>query len=437
METKVEPEFQSALTTYAKDHAEPAWSLELRQKMLTQYPTLPLPRYEKIDYQKWDLLNATKPVTTISDADLTDDLNIDFAASKNLLVEVGKSVMAAQLDPALAAQGVIFTDIFTAMRDYPELVEKYYMKTAVKADNNRLTAFHAAFMNGGAFLYVPKNVAIKDPIQAYYIQDSTRKQDFVPHVLVIAEEGSELTYHENLSTSGTESNLANIVVEVIAKDNAHVHFSAVDQLSGKTTTYLNRHAILATDATVDWAVGFMNDGNVVGDFSTDLRGKGSHTEVKVVAITTGKQVQGIDTKVTNYGQHTIGHILQHGVILEDSTLTFNGVGHIVKGARGSDAQQESRVLMLSTTARGDADPILLIDENDVTAGHAASVGRVDEGQMYYLMSRGISKKVAERLVIRGFLGSVITEIPSKTVRERLTATIERKLENGQKSESDS
>ena len=135
--------------------------------------------------------------------------------------------------------------------------------------------------------------------------------------------------------------------------------------------------------------------------------------------------------MTNIGPRSIGHILQHGVILEDATLTFNGIGHILKGAKGADAQQENRVLMLSRTARGDANPLLLIDENDVQAGHAASVGRVDEQQMYYLMSRGLSKEVAQRLVIRGFLGAVLSEIPDKNVRQQLTDTIERKLIDGQ------
>jgi len=151
------------------------------------------------------------------------------------------------------------------------------------------------------------------------------------------------------------------------------------------------------------------------------------SEVKIVAISMGKQVQGIDTRVTNYGRHSIGHILQHGVIRDKSTLTFNGIGHIIKGAKGADAQQESRVLMLSDKARGDANPILLIDENDVTAGHAASVGRVDPEEMYYLMSRGLRKQDAERLVIRGFLGSVIAAIPIKAVRDELVEVIERKL----------
>jgi len=108
-------------------------------------------------------------------------------------------------------------------------------------------------------------------------------------------------------------------------------------------------------------------------------------------------------------------------------LTFNGIGHILKGAKGADAQQESRVLMLSDQARGDANPILLIDEHEVTAGHAASVGRVDPEEMYYLMSRGLRKEDAERLVIRGFLGSVLTAIPVKAVQQELVEVIEGKL----------
>ena len=133
------------------------------------------------------------------------------------------------------------------------------------------------------------------------------------------------------------------------------------------------------------------------------------------------------TTILNRGRHTIGHIFQRGVILNRSTLVFNGIGKIIKGAKGSDAQQESRVLMLSRRARGDANPLLLIDENDVTAGHAASVGRVDENQMYYLMSRGISEQVARKLVIRGFMGEVLAKMPTKAAQRQVVEEIERKL----------
>lgn len=217
---------------------------------------------------------------------------------------------------------------------------------------------------------------------------------------------------------------ANITVEVIAQDGAQIKFSAIDRLGENVTAYISRRGKLDDDSMIDWAIGVMNEGNVIADFDSDLFGRGSHADMKVVALSRGKQIQGIDSRVTNYGCNSIGNILQHGVILEKGTLTFNGIGHIIKGAKGADAQQESRVLMLSDKARSDANPILLIDENDVTAGHAASIGQVDPEDMYYLMSRGLDQATAERLVVRGFLGSVIVEIPVKEVRAEMIETID-------------
>lgn len=415
-------------------HQEPDWFAALRQTALGQIEKLDLPIFEKINYKHWPIMAASAPTLTTSVTDTLPEMVADLTADQPYVIQVGQTIAKLNLPSELAEQGVIFTDIFTALQDYPELVHEYYMQVTVKPDEDRLTAFHTALMNSGMFLYVPKNVVIKQPITAYYVQDSTQVTDFIHHVLIVAEQNSEFSYLENLQTMGDHKNLANMVVEVIAKDNSHVHFSAVDAFGKSVTTYLNRRGHLMRDARIDWALGFMNDGNIIGDFDSDLVGDGSHAETKVVAISTGKQIQGIDTRVTNIGPRSIGHILQHGVILEDATLTFNGIGHIIKGAKGADAQQENRVLMLSRTARGDANPLLLIDENDVQAGHAASVGRVNEQQMYYLMSRGLSKEVAQRLVIRGFLGAVLTEIPDKNVRQQLTDTIERKLIDGQKSE---
>ncbi|KRL67856.1 Fe-S cluster assembly protein SufD [Companilactobacillus versmoldensis] len=427
MRPSLKDDFMDATVAFSKNHNEPLWFQKMREEALINSEELSLPVYEKINYRSWRLDHPKNPF-----AEVNTDQKFDQPETNNLLIQDGDQTLVSKLDPKLAEQGVIFTDIWTAMQKCPKLVQKYLLTKTMKPAENRLVSLNLALMNGGSFLYVPKNVQIKDSIQAVYLQDNDQKKDFFHHVLVVADEGSEVTYLENfLSRGNTEENIANVVVEVVAEDNTHVHFSALDQFGENVSTYLNRHGYVGNNSELDWAIGFMNDAKVVGDFGTDLRGEGSHTEAKVVAITTGEQVQGIDTKVTNYGQHSIGHIMQHGVILQSSTLTFNGVGHIVKGARGSDAQQESRVLMLSRTARGDADPILLIDENDVTAGHAASVGRVNEDQMYYLMSRGIDEKTAQRLVIRGFLSSVIREIPEEEVRDRLTEMIERKLLNGQ------
>lgn len=419
-------DYTAQIQDYSLSQGEPEWLLNRRIQALEKIETLALPMIERVKIHRWPLTE----VTTMID-DTVSGAVYDFEQVENnpLIVQHSTQTLVEQMPAHLIEKGVILTDIQTAVQDHSDLVEKALMQQAVHYDEDKLTAFHMAFMNSGIFLYIPKNVAIEEPVEALFYQDSHANTNFVKHVLIVAEENSEVSYLERFQTvgEGTEKATANIVVEVIAKQGAKVKFAAIDQLGEHVTTYINRRANVDRDASVDWAIGIMNDGNVVADFDSDLVGEGSHSEVKAVAISAGRQTQGIDTRVTNSGRHSVGHILQHGVIRERGTLTFNGIGHILKGAVGADAQQESRVLMLSDQARGDANPILLIDENEVTAGHAASVGRVDPEEMYYLMSRGLEKTEAERLVIRGFLGSVLTAIPIKAVRDELAEVIERKL----------
>lgn len=414
------------IKAFSLRNEEPTWMTELRTAALEKAESLELPSIERVKFHRWPLFNVNTEEYT---PQKTSVPSFDEMEDNPVIVQQNSVTTFEQVSAKLAEQGVILTDIFTAMKEHPELVKKYYMSKAVLIDEDRLTALHAAFMNSGIFLYVPKNVVVEEAVEALFIQDSDSTQPFFKHVLIVADENSEVNYLERYQTIGSQkaSVSANIVVEVIAKAGAKVKFSAVDQLGENLSTYMNRRGHILRDASVDWALGVMNDGDVVADFDSDLVGEGAHSEVKVVAISAGKQTQGIDTRVTNKASHSIGHILQHGVIRERGTLTFNGIGHILKGAKGADAQQESRVLMLSDKARGDANPILLIDENEVTAGHAASVGRVDPEEMYYLMSRGLRKEDAERLVIRGFLGSVITAIPVKKVQKEFVDVIEGKL----------
>ncbi|MDU3188324.1 MAG: SufD family Fe-S cluster assembly protein [Streptococcus mitis] len=352
---------------FSEMHAEPSWLADLRQKAFDKIETLELPVIERVKFHRWNLGDGT-----ITENEPSANVP-DFTALDNhlKLVQVGTQTVFEQTPVELAEQGVVFTDFHSALEEIPELIEEFFM-SSVKYDDDKLAAYHTAYFNSGAVLYIPDNVEIAEPIEGIFYQDSDSDVPFNKHIMIIA---------------------------------------------GK----------LGNDASIDWAIGVMNEGNVVADFDSDLIGNGSHADLKVVALSSGRQVQGIDTRVTNYGCNSIGNILQHGVILEKATLTFNGIGHIIKGAKGADAQQESRVLMLSDQARSDANPILLIDENDVTAGHAASIGQVDPEDMYYLMSRGLDKATAERLVVRGFLGSVIVEIPVKEVRDEMIATIEEKL----------
>lgn len=415
------------ITLFSASQEEPQWMLDLRLKALEKCEELDLPKIERVKIHRWPLMN----VGNLNEEILGNPVlpSFDEMEDNPMIIQGRTTTLYEQMPVELSEQGVVFTDIFTAMREHSELVEEYFMTKAVPMGEDKMTAFHTAFLNGGVFLYVPKNVVVKEAFESLFFQSMTDNSAWIKHVLIVAEENSEVTYLERLHTEGegSEKISANFVVEVIAKPGSKVKFAAIDRLGENVSTYMNRRAHVMRDASVDWALGIMNDGDVIADFDSDLAGVGSHSEVKVVAISSGRQVQGIDTRVTNMAPHSVGNILQHGVIRERGTLTFNGIGHILKGAKGADAQQESRVLMLSDKARGDANPILLIDEFEVTAGHAASAGRLDPEELYYLMSRGIPQKEAERLVTRGFLGSVITAIPVKAVQDEFVEVIDRKL----------
>ena len=412
------------ITLFSELHAEPSWLQDLRKKAFDKIDQLELPTIERVKFHRWNLGDGTITESEAS-ANIPDFTALD---SNVKLVQFGTQTVFEQIPQSLADQGVLFTDFHSALEEIPQLVEDYFM-SSVKYDDDKLAAYHTAYFNSGAVLYIPDNVEIEEAIEGIFYQDSDSDVPFNKHILIIAGKNSKFSYLERLESkgNGSEKATANVTVEVIARSSAQVKFAAIDRLGENVTAYISRRGKLGQDASIDWAIGVMNEGNVVADFDSDLIGNGSHADLKVVALSSGRQVQGIDTRVTNFGCNSIGNILQHGVILEKGTLTFNGIGHIIKGAKGADAQQESRVLMLSDQARSDANPILLIEENDVTAGHAASIGQVDPEDMYYLMSRGLDQHTAERLVVRGFLGSVIVEIPVKEVRDEMIATIEEKL----------
>ena len=405
---------------------EPDWMLNKRLDALELADELAEPVIERLRYNRWPLWDV--PVLDAEDGVTAIDVDeyVDTPSKAMRVVQAGNQSVREQVPAHLAKQGVIFTDIRTALIDHPEKVKEAY-QTAVQSDRDKAAAFNAAFMNSGVFLYIPKNVVIEDPVEAIFIQDALRADAYVKHVIIYADVNAQVNYVERWLTAGNEKTSANIIVEVIAKDGARINYSSVDLLGENTTAYFNRVGHVLRDATIDWALGVMNDGNVIADLDTHLIGDGSESDLKAVGLSWGRQTQVVDSNVVNFGSNSVGNIFQHGVILDRATLTFNGIGKIHKNAKNADAQQESRVLMLSEKARGDANPILLIDEFEVTAGHAASVGRIDPTELYYLMSRGIPKEEAQRLAIRGFLGNVISNIPLKSIRDELVNVIERKL----------
>lgn len=409
----------------------PEWFQNTRHEAFGIWETLELPTIERVKFNRWPLFNkqihaAESDIDPLSYS-VADALSLEDEQSVKL-VHAGNQTIMETVPYHLIEQGVIVTDLMEAMMAYPELVQPY-LYSVIPPQDDKILAYNTAYLNGGIFVYIPKNTHISVPIEVILLQDSRYKQAFNKRVLIVVDENSQVDYLERLQTMGDVANNATIVAEVIVKQGARIKYLSLDTFGAQTHAYVKRYAVTERDAHIEWAVGTLNDGNVILDSDTYLNGDGSESQVAIVGISNERQVQAIDTKVVNRGKHSVGNILQHGVILDRATLTFNGIGLIEKYAKGADAQQESRVLMLSEKARGDANPILLIEEFEVTAGHAASVGQVDEEQLYYLMSRGLSRKDAEYLVIRGFLGPVIVSMPSAKVRQELVNIIDEKLDS--------
>ncbi|HDR7562932.1 TPA: Fe-S cluster assembly protein SufD [Bacillus mycoides] len=420
---------QETIRQRASEVNEAAWLTEFRLQALAQATELPMPTPDKTKIEKWDFIgkgDAAKQEPVSSLTELPEAVKNLIDENNSVLVQRTGTTAFVSLADEAKEKGVIFTDIVTAATEHAELVQKYLMKDGVKVDEHRLTALHAALINGGAFVYVPKNVVLETPLQAVFLVDG-EEANVYNHVLFVADTNSTVTYVENYVANENAKGIANIVAEVIVEQGAQVKFGAVDLLAKDVTTYVNRRGIVGRDGRIDWALGLMNDGNTISENVTNLMGDGSYADTKTVTIGRGNQTQNFTTKVVHFGKHSEGWILKHGVQKDSATSIFNGIGKIEHGASKSNAQQSSRVLMLDEKARGDANPILLIDEDDVMAGHAASVGRVDPYQLYYLMSRGIPKREAERLVIHGFLAPVVNELPIEGVKAQLVEVIERKV----------
>lgn len=417
----------------ANARGESEFLIGKRKEAVEQFDSLEMIKPDKTKVDKWDFFNVTSPVVEGSTFNTLEELPegvkelIDLDKVENIYVQHNNTPAYLQLNEGLKNKGVIVENIIDASQNHPELLEQYFMTDGVKLDENKLTAYHAALLNGGVFIYVPKDVKIEEPIQSVVLHDDESASLF-NHVLLVADEGSEVTFVENyFSNLESSTEKINIISEVLAKDNAKVTYGSVDFLPKKMTGYVNRRGVASNDATIDWALGLMNDSDIIYDNTTYLMGDRSNSDLKIVHVGRDAQKSNFTTQIIHYGKDSNGHILKHGVMKDSATSIFNGIGYIKHGATRADAQQESRVLMLSGDARGDANPILLIDEDDVTAGHAASVGRVDELQLFYLMSRGISQKEAERLVIHGFLDAVVSALPIESVKAQLKEVIELKV----------
>lgn len=409
---------------------EPDWMRKLRRDHLDLFFQLPLPDTGKLKIEKWDFSRfsflQSEERQIGADQGPEELSGLVAKDQRQFIVQENGNLLHEEIPASLQRKGVLLMDIRKALREHPDLVRRYFLKGGKREAKDRLAALHAALWNGGVFLYVPANVVIDEPLLVYH----SLTEDMAlmnPHTILVLEENSQVRFVEvKSSLQKTQGSLLSMT-EIFVGKGAKLSFAGVYRLGAGTVAYDYKSAEVDADGQVDWSLGEMGDGNSVAENETRLIGQGAAATSKLIGIGTGEQKGYFTSRVFHHGKRTDSDILAKGVLLDRAVQVYSGITKIEKGATKANGEQTERIMMLSGEARGDANPILLIDEDDVKCGHAASVGRIDDTQVYYLMSRGIPRKEAERLLIFAFLQPVLEGIPLPAVRELLLKAIEGKL----------
>ena len=407
----------------------------LRKQAFEEFLALPTPSQETEEWRYTDLsgLELTfAPSAAGVRAENLDGIEeriLQAAGSvgerAGLQIQHNSIVAVSHLDPALAAKGVIFTDLDLAAREHPEFVEPY-LHALVPTARTRFTALHGAFRTGGTFLYVPDGVVVEAPIQTLVWLDADGAAVF-PHTLIVVGEDAEVTFIDRYVSPDLGRALSDAVVEIHTGPASRVRYVSIQEWGSGVVHLGIQRARLARD--VDFrsvAVGF-GASLARAEAESVLAEPGASSEMLGVFFADGHQHFDHRTEQDHVAPACHSDLLYKGALRDESRAVYSGWVHVRPGARGTDAMQTSRNIVLSDRAKADAIPNLEIENNDVRCGHAASVGPVEEETLFYLQSRGISRDEAERLIVFGFFQEVLDRIPLEEVRQGVAAAIEREL----------
>ena len=405
---------------------EPTWFLNTRKLALYKSYTLPFPKLESMELERWNLFNVDFSTLRLENEGNVDIAEYGINSDDFAVVQKNNTIVHVNI-PEKYADKVVIKDIFTAMND--DHVKDSFMSVVDYAES-KVTAVHYTLLNAGLFIDVKDNAVIEEPLQ--YIVISDKEQSLFNHVTIQVGNNAKFNFIENYVNNQKEDKAPfSLVSEVVAHEGAQINYSSITNQPGEKRGTILRRGLTYRDSLINWNVAAMDEADVYHDNTTNILGDGSEANLKIVTLGVKEQKTYFNSEVVNQGLSSKGDILQHGVLLDKSHIVFNGVGFIVKGATGSNAYQSSRMLTLSSEAKADANPMLLIDENDVMAGHGASLGRIDEEQLYYLQSRGLTRKESSRLLVHGFLSPVISELTVDKIKELVTVLIDEKINNNE------
>jgi Fe-S cluster assembly protein SufB len=420
---------------------EPEWMLKLRLKGLGLFDKKPMPAWgadlSGIDFDriKYFVRSTEKQAATWDDlpADIKntyDKLGIPEAEKQRLVSGVAaqyeSEVVYHQINESLEAQGVIFLDTDTALREHEELFREYF-GTVIPVGDNKFAALNTAVWSGGSFIYVPPGVHVEIPLQAYF-RINTENMGQFERTLIIADEGSYVHYVEGCTAPIYSSDsLHSAVVEIIVKKNARVRYTTIQNWSNNVYNLVTKRAAAQQGATMEWIDGNLGSKVTMKYPAVWLLGEHANGEVLSVAFAGEGQHQDAGAKMVHNAPNTSSTIVSKSVARGGGRTSYRGLVQINEGAHGSKSTVKCDALLVDSISRSDTYPYVDVREDDVSMGHEATVSRIGEDQLFYLMSRGMTDDEAAAMIVRGFIEPIARELPMEYAIE-LNRLIELQME---------
>jgi len=403
---------------------EPEWMLEFRLKALDHFMKRPMPTWGG-DLSGLDLDNIffyVKPSNTESKSwdDVPDTIKKTFdrlgipEAERKFLAGVGaqyeSEMVYHKVQDSLAKQGVIFLSIEDGLRQHPDLFREYFGKV-IPIEDNKFAALNSAVWSGGSFIYIPKGVKVDLPLQAYFRLNVANIGQF-ERTLIIADEGAQVHYVEGCTAPQyTTDSFHSGVIEIVVNKGARVRYTTIQNWSTNVYNLVTQRALVHENATMEWVDANLGSKLTMKYPSCYLLEPGAHGEILSMAFAGPGQHQDAGGKVIHFAPHTSSKVTSKSISKGGGRASYRGLLKVYKGAGDVKSNVVCDALLLDETSRSDTYPYIEIDENDVTIGHEASVSKVGEEQLFYLMSRGLSEEEATTMVVSGFIEPLVKELP--------------------------
>jgi Fe-S cluster assembly protein SufB len=403
---------------------EPAWMRDLRLKAFDIFLQKPMPTWggnvAEMDFN--NIYYYVKPSDREGRTwdDVPENIKKTFdrlgipEAEKTFLAGVGaqydSEVIYHSLKEDLQKLGVIFSSPDQALQEHPDLVREYF-GTIIPPEDNKFAALNTAVWSGGSFIYVPPGVKVDVPLQAYFRINSEEMGQF-ERTLIIVGEGAQVHYVEGCTapTYSSES-LHSAVVEIICKPGSRVRYTTIQNWADNVYNLVTKRAVAYENATMEWVDGNLGSKLTMKYPSVYLRGEGAHGEILSLAFAGRGQHQDAGGKIVHAAPHTTSLITSKSISKDGGRGTYRGLIKVAQGARGAKSKVVCDALILDKDSRSDTYPVMEIDEADVSIAHEASVSRLEEEQLFYLMSRGLSQADASTMIVNGFLEPLVKELP--------------------------